>query len=278
MRKFCNEPGKPTLAALLFILGTTDAIAAPPCDLSPLVLPEKAIPANFGNRTISARVQVRFDFDGPQNNLYAIREITLARVPAAQTQIGRVIEDEVGALPFDDCGTQVRLGKPDISTSSGELIVLAPVHAEQWGCFVGIKALGAAGTFTFRVSFLPQIAQPKFIIAVKATHSGELTSTIPDIDPSLTETIQNNLQQATSDLVLAVEKVANNIQAKLDSIQADLDAASEEFKGLYHPMVKSVGFSLEGRTLTLMQERQTELRPGTTCSLRRIAKEKWNSI
>jgi len=277
MRKSTLEAGrKIAFATSLFVLGNIDALGAA-CDFSPLRLPEKAIPVKMGIRTIPIRVAGRLEFNGPQNSLYAIREITLAKMPDAPNQIARLIADEVGPLPSDDCGARASLGQTDLSTSNNALVISVPLHAEKWGCFIGVKALVASGTLIFRVSFTPQIAQSKFVLVPTATHSGELTSTIPDIDVSFTQMIQDNLREATSDLVRAVDRAISNIQAKLDTIQTDV-SAPDNLKALYHPVVKRVGFSLEAGTLTLSQERQTELREGTTCSVRHFALEKWDSI
>jgi hypothetical protein len=245
------------------------------CDLSPLVLPEKSIPISLKSRPVNVLVKGRLDFQSSQDNIYVILEETTATIPAASQVIENVIKDEVGDLPNDPCGSQASLGTVDAGVTNNNLRVQAPLSAEQWGCAIGVKAQLASGALLFKILFTPQVVASKPVLVPVVSHTGEISSNIPDIDATFTATIEEQIRAATASAIDTVQRAVGRIQSRLDSMQSSLDDASASIQPLYHPSVKSIQFRAVGDAILLVQQRTSEAREGTTCAIKKFALEKW---
>ena len=247
------------------------------CDLGSETLPEKKLPVQLDGALIDVRIGGHLEFKSEEGNLYTITEITYGKLDRAKTVISRLILDEVGALPNEECGTRATLGDIGLSVSAGNLIISIPLNGEQWDTFIGICGLLASGTLSFEALFTPEIVEFKLVLHPNITHTGELQSTVPAIDDSITQMIDTRLEEATSNATGVVNGAVEKLRGKLDAIQSNVDDPLEAAKAVYHPEVKYIGFSLENGTLTLTQKRQAQAREGTTCAIRRLALETWNS-
>jgi len=240
---------------LIFWLEASLSAARGACDLVPLVLPERSTPTNFAGRAINVRFGAKLEFSNSQDKVYTISESAFAKIDSAQRVISELIRDEVGSLPDDQCGSRAALGETAVASSSGSLVVHLPLKGEQWGCALGIKAKLASGTLLYTVILSPRVAESKLVLVPSVSQSGELVSTIPDIDPTLTATISDRLKDATTEAMDAVSNAVSRIQGKFDAISANLDDQTEAIRPIYHPKVTFIGFIQDGDSISLVQRR-----------------------
>jgi hypothetical protein len=249
------------------------------CDLSPLVLPERTAPITLNDSTMNVQIGARIDFQNSQDKLYAITETSYPKIASAETVISDLIKPEVRDLPNDPCGTRATLGEVSVGTTPDNLTVNLPLSGEQWGCGLGIKGQLASGTLMFQIVFTPLIADNKVTFtSIVSPHTGELLSTVPNIDTSLTEEIDDAINKATLDAINSVKNTVSVLQSRLDNMQSDIPEPADPIKAIYHPKITSFQFRQEGSSILLIQKRQTETREGTTCAIRRLAAEKWISF
>jgi hypothetical protein len=239
------------------------------------VLPEKSKLTSFGDRNVDLRYGARLDFDATSGDVLTINETTYVKVNNASDAIGTYIKTQVGQLPDDQCGSQASLAEIGVRTYAGLLTVTIPLRAEQWGCAFGVRAQLASGRLTFTASFRPSVQNGKLKLTPSVSHTGNLVSTVPDIDTGVTSQIQTQIESATSDVVRAVRDTVEGVQKTLDEMQAQANDPTTVLKPLYDPKVMSVGFNMNGGALVLTQARTAQAREGTACKIRGIAPAKW---
>jgi hypothetical protein len=272
----------PVVVALAISITATTSIPnrsmAALCDLGPLTLPAKYFPSQLGRQQLSIGVDARLDFQLNQQGTFTITETVNARLPNARDAVSRYLQEQTSDLPNEDCGAQLSVDNSDVATNVGDLVIITVIQGQEWGCMINVKALLAEGTLTFRIAFHPTLANKKIKLTPTVTHTGNLMSTIPDIDPELTARVDEQIRGSIEHIVEEIDKSAAGVGQKLDSMQSSTTDPTEALEPLYRPQFLSIAFALHGAALLLTQKRQATSREGTACTIRSVAASKWNEI
>ena len=246
------------------------------CDLSPLELTDKQSQVMFGSVPINIAIGGKLTFECT-GAICTTLETTYARLADSETAINNILAANATDLPNERCGSRVNLGRPRITSSGGTAEVLMLVQVEQWGCALGIAAKLAYGTFQFRVTYTPVLSGGRLNITQDITNSGSLASTIPDIDSETSRSVNEKLENATSEIVSTVKEKLKAFASQLDALLSQqIDPTNGQ--PLYRPVDKSAYFSSVATSLTLTRQRSSVARQGSTCTIRRIAPVEWDRV
>jgi hypothetical protein len=274
-------------AALIGVIGTTITLpvifldrsaSAALCNLSALSLPQRDFASQLGGQQLSVGVAARLDFQQDQQGIVTITETIKAVLPDAPNAVTSYLQEQASELPNDECGAQVVIDGTTVGASGGDLVIVAVLKGQQWGCIINVKFLVAEGTMTFRIVFHPTESGNKVKLVPAVTHTDNLTSTIPDIDPDFTEKVDEQIHESVSNIVAEVQQYAVDFAQKIDAMQASAPDPTEAIQPLYKPKFLSIGFDVQGTALVLTRKRQAAAREGTACTLRNVAASKWNEL
>jgi hypothetical protein len=262
------------LVASCFFCAVAGDTQAALCDLSPLSLPEKSVPIDLGATKLTAQVYALITFT-QSGSIYTIRETLGGRVDRAASQVDKYIRDQIGLLPNDQCGSVATIPRTDTRAEQGNLVIVANVAAEQWGCIIGVKALLANGQLSYTTTFHPSITDGRVKIDSTVLPSGDLRSTVPDFDPDVSATINKRLRDASQSMLTRVSNSVQQIHTRIDDGLKNLVDLSDTLAPLYVPKLVSINFAQSRDDISLARVRQAQSREGGACKLREVFSSKW---
>ncbi|RWQ04065.1 hypothetical protein [Mesorhizobium sp.] len=262
-----------TLLSVSLLLDAGIARATPPCDLADLQLPEKDGEANVQGKGIEFKYGAKLIFDPTADETVMINEVSYGVLQNASQVIRKYIT-ESAEIPNDACDATVVVGQIAVYARDKKLLVEVPLHVEIWQCIIGMRALLAEGQIAFTVTYDVTLARSKPSFSSSVVQEGGIETTVPNIDPQITAAIEEQLSAGTTTLSDQVRKSLARIEEELNALDGEYVAT--EAQSLYRPKIEEIWFEQMPLGPALIQKRVAEVREGTTCTIRRLAPEKWS--
>jgi hypothetical protein len=263
--------------AYLMSAGQTFAEGQVLCELSPLQLPTKVVNLSVGANDIPVQVDGRMEFNCASLPSCTTTETVTARVKNTRIALREVLLSNVGQLPQEQCGARISLGDLSLSAPGGVAQISLPLSVEEWGCLVGVAGKLAYGVLTFDIAVTPRSTAGKIQIDHVVRSTGGLTSTVPNVDDRTSQQVAQNVSEATNEIVDAVKQKFEQIFFNIAEAENN---ETDPTSGLpfYHPVDRSIAFTIVQGDLALVRVRVASMRQGTTCTIRGLAVSEWDKI